>query len=59
MTTSDAAAIEVIQLMEQARLHMETLRAAAAENGFNARALSVAITELETAQLWMANARPE
>lgn len=56
---NDAIAMKLIELMEGAKITMESLRAEAASNGWNARALSIALTELETSQLWLANARPE
>ncbi len=56
---ADTIAIELINLMEAARLRIDQLRTEAAVHGFDVRALSIAMTELETAQLWVANARPE
>ena len=50
------AALELIVLMEQAKQKMESLRVST--SGFDMRALSIAITEMETAQLRLANARP-
>lgn len=52
---------KIIELMEHVKISMETLRANAGEkgNGWNARALSIALTDLETSRLWLANARPE
>ena len=58
MNEYDKIAVEIIQYMELAKQKLERLRADSA-SGFNARALSVAITELETSQLWVANARPD
>jgi hypothetical protein len=57
MENAEALAVEIISLMEQAKLKMEALRDG--RGVWNPRALSIAITELETAQLWLANARPE
>lgn len=57
----DAKIIEIISLMEQARILMSGLRAGDAfepEMNIDLRCVSIAITELETAQLWLANARP-
>jgi hypothetical protein len=52
-------AVEIIQASERLKAVMEELRAAAVTNKWSARALSIAITELETAQLWFANAVPD
>ncbi len=57
--TSEEIAVRVIELLEHAKMAMEALRVASPQNGWNPRGLSVAITELETSQLWLANARPE
>ncbi len=57
--TSEAIALKIIELMEGVKISMESLRTNASTNGWNARALSIALTELETSQLWLANAKPE
>lgn len=61
MNAIDALALEVIGLMEQAKDKMDKSRGlkfdGADDAMFDGRALSIAITHLETAQLWFANAR--
>ena len=56
----EALVIEAIALLEQAKVKIETARnkdQVEAANMLDGRALSIAITHLETAQLWVANAR--
>lgn len=50
--------VEIVSLMEQAKQKMEYLRDNE-KTTWNSRALSIAITNLETSQLWLANAKPE
>jgi len=57
MINADEMLIQTIQLMEQAKNAIEALRAARVEETVDGRALSIAVTHLETAQLWVANAR--
>jgi hypothetical protein len=49
--------IEVIQHLEQAKNTIEMLRLAKQEEALDGRSLSIAVTHLETCQLWVANAR--
>jgi len=51
-----ALLVEAIQKLEEAKTAIETLRAAKQEELVDGRALSIAVTNLETAQLWVANA---
>jgi hypothetical protein len=53
----DELVMQTIVQLEQAKTCIETLRAAKVEEAVDGRALSVAVTYLETAQLWVANAR--
>lgn len=59
--TRDEVFVEVISLMEQAKAKIEQMRAMsvndAVASGIDGRSLSIAITHLETSQLWVANAR--
>ena len=57
MNNTEEMLVEVIALMEQARLKMESLRQARHAEQVDGRAISIAVTNLETAQLWVANAR--
>src|SRR5688572_4077555 len=57
MFNADEVFVEVIQLMEQAKNKIEFMRAAKAEEVIDGRSLSIAVTHLETSQLWVANAR--
>lgn len=57
MFDADATMLEAIQLLEGAKLKIEMIRAAKVEERFDGRALSIAVTHLETSQLWVANAR--
>ena len=61
MNAIDAISLEVIQLMEQAKQKMEGVRGlkfdGSEDTMFDGRAVSIAITHLETAQLWFANGR--
>jgi hypothetical protein len=63
--TNDDIAIEIIQTLEVVKAKMELLRSGSVNtagtggNGWDARQLSIAITELEGSQLRLANARPE
>ncbi len=52
----DELALEVLSKMFETEALIETLKS---DSRFNTRALSIALTELQTAQLWVANARPE
>jgi hypothetical protein len=54
---TDAVIIDVIQHLEQAKNSIELLRVAKVEEKIDGRSLSIAITHLETCQLWVANAR--
>lgn len=60
MTTKsdDAIALDIIANLQVQLDAIEALRDAPI-TAWNKRALSVAITELETAMLWLANARPD
>jgi trimethylamine:corrinoid methyltransferase-like protein len=49
--------IEIVTGMEQAKQQIELMRAAKQEEQVDGRALSIAVTNLETAMLWVANAR--
>ena len=57
MINVDEVVIQVIQHLEQAKLLIEGLRAARADEQIDGRALSIAVTNVETGQLWVANAR--
>lgn len=57
MPTPDERFFAIIQATEQAKENMDALKADK-DAGWDARALSIAVTNLETAQLWVANARP-
>ncbi len=59
MLNTDAVIIEAIQLLEQAKIQIEALRIATVEEKIDGRALSIAVTHLETCQLWLANARKD
>lgn len=54
-------AIRLISLMENCKIAIESLRlnAGGQGNGWDARGLSIAMTHLETAQLWVANAKAD
>lgn len=52
----DADFLEVMTNLEAARTKMDALRNREGDPNWNKRALSIALTELETAQLWFANA---
>jgi hypothetical protein len=56
---AEGIALDIIELLEVAKAKMEVLRAESTSNGWDARQLSIAITELEGSQLRLANARPE
>ncbi len=55
--TDDAAVIDLIQKLQEQFLMLEALKASPVST-LNRRALAIAATELETAMLWIANARP-
>ncbi len=61
MDAIDQITIEIVQLLEQAKLKIEQsrgLKFPGTDDGmFDGRAMSIAVTHLETAQLWFANAR--
>lgn len=57
MDTANAIIIEIITHLEQAKNAIESLRVAKVEEQIDGRALSIAVTHLETCQLWVANAR--
>lgn len=46
--------IEIISLLEQAKILLEAAKTQLED--FDGRAISIAITNLETSQLWVANA---
>lgn len=48
--------VTIITSLETVKQQLDRLKGAA---GYDARGLSLAITYLETAMLWFANARPE
>lgn len=56
----DELFIKVIAALEQAKDGIEKMRLAdrndAGESKYDGRSLSIAVTNLETAQLWVANA---
>lgn len=52
MFDADATLLEAIQLLEAAKLKIETIRAAKVEEAYDGRALIIAVTHLETSQLW-------
>lgn len=54
---SDSVILSIISLMERAKGEIDLLRVAKVEQDVDGRALSIAVTHLETAQLWVANAR--
>ena len=54
---TDEVIIDVIQHLEQAKNSIEMLRVAKVEERIDGRSLSIAVTHLETCQLWIANAR--
>jgi len=58
-SATEDIALEIIQLLEVVKDKMDALRADTSTNGWDARQLSIAITELEGSQLRLANARPE
>jgi hypothetical protein len=57
----DTLFFQIVQFTEQAKDTMNALKALPVDadgmNGIDGRAVSIAITHLETAQLWVANAR--
>jgi len=61
MDAVDTLTIEIVQLLEQAKLKIEQTRGlkfpGTDDSMFDGRATSIAVTHLETAQLWFANAR--
>lgn len=64
--SADEIALDIIGELEIIRAKMNALRSlkvfwpeVPASKQFDPRALSVALTELETAQLWLANSRPD
>lgn len=61
MNSIEAIALEVITLLEEAKHKMEGVRGlkfdGSEDTMFDGRAVSIAITHLETAQLWFANGR--
>lgn len=57
MVNTDEAVIQIVALLEQAKNGIEMLRAAKMDEQIDGRALSIAVTHLETSQLWVANAR--
>lgn len=48
---------EAISKLEEGKNAIEALRALKRDEEIDGRALSIAVTNLETAQLWVANAR--
>ena len=57
MIAGDTHMLEAVQFLEAAKLKIEKLRVPAFAESYDGRALSIAVTNLETAQLWIANAR--
>lgn len=57
MSNPEELVLQIIMLMEQAKNSMEALRAMKVDEQIDGRAMSIAVTHLETAQLWVANAR--
>jgi hypothetical protein len=57
MSDDDAKVIAIIAGLQQQFLKLEELKASP-ESLLNKRALAIAMTELETGMLWLANARP-
>ncbi len=61
MDAIDTLTVEVVSLLEQAKAKIEATRGlkfpGTDDTMFDGRATSIAITHLETAQLWFANAR--
>ena len=57
MDQDDAAVIDLIAGLQEQFLKLQALKAAPGSL-LNTRALAIAATELETAMLWIANARP-
>lgn len=57
MSDDDAAVISLIAVLETQKLKIDELKAAP-DCTLDKRALSIAITELETSMLWIANSRP-
>ncbi len=53
----DDAVIEIIVTLEKANQLIQAQQKSA-ESTLNKRALSIAITQLETSMLWLANSRP-
>jgi hypothetical protein len=54
---TDKAFMEAIQHLEAAKMVIDAMRLAKQEDKIDGRSLSIAITHLETCQLWVANAR--
>jgi hypothetical protein len=54
---TDELFIEVISKLEEAKNGIEAMRALRQDEVIDGRSLSIAVTNLETAQLWVANAR--
>lgn len=57
MNDDDAHVIAIIEGLQQQFLKLEELKASP-ESRLDKRALAIAMTELETSMLWLANARP-
>ena len=57
MSDADTIMLEAVQFLEAAKLKIEMLRVSTFAESYDGRALSIAVTNLETAQLWVANAR--
>lgn len=53
----DDSVIDVVMELQRTFLRIEEMKADPA-SPLNKRALAIALTELETAMLWLANARP-
>lgn len=56
-TKDDRVVLDVIAALERGNLDIKRAQADP-ESRLDKRALSIAITHLETAQLWLANSRP-
>jgi hypothetical protein len=52
-----ALVLETLAAFEEAKAKLEALRSPVFAEAFDGRALSVAVTYLETAELWVANAK--
>lgn len=57
-SNQDIALLDIIQRLEQGNVLIK-IEQQSTTSTLDKRALSIAITHLETAQLWLANSRPD